>query len=299
MCLFGYIRPKIPELKVREYDQYKGIYCSLCKCMGKEYGIASRFALSYDSTFLVLLMLGLEKDCTPFHAGKCVFNPLKKCNYCTSGEVHFRFAAGLTVMMTYRKIRDDIADAGFWGKLKAYLVLPLVAGANKKAAQKHPVLAQILEETIATQTQVEKGDDLCPDACAEPTAQMLAQTFALLAPNEESLTRILQSFGYFLGKWVYMIDAADDMEKDIRENAFNPFVLKLGLSKESTQEEIKQAKTYCNESLNAVLSQVIGSYHLLDIYHFEPIIHNIIFEGLPQMQKELLFEKENHNVGSI
>ena len=63
--MFGYIRPKIPELKVREYDQYKGIYCSLCKRMGKEYGIASRFALSYDSTFLVLMMLGLEDECTP------------------------------------------------------------------------------------------------------------------------------------------------------------------------------------------------------------------------------------------
>ena len=97
--MFGYIRPKIPELKVREYDQYKGIYCSLCKRMGKEYGIASRFALSYDSTFLVLMMLGLEDECTPFQPGKCVFNPLKKCNYCTSGQVNFEFASALTVMM--------------------------------------------------------------------------------------------------------------------------------------------------------------------------------------------------------
>ena len=109
--MFGYIRPKIPELKVREYDQYKGIYCSLCKRMGKEYGIASRFALSYDSTFLVLMTLGLEKECTPFQPGKCVFNPLKKCNYCTSGQTNFEFASALTVMMTYQKICDDIEDS--------------------------------------------------------------------------------------------------------------------------------------------------------------------------------------------
>ena len=69
LYLFGYIRPKIPELKVREYDQYKGIYCSLCKRMGKEYGIASRFALSYDSTFLVLMMLGLEASVHRFNPG--------------------------------------------------------------------------------------------------------------------------------------------------------------------------------------------------------------------------------------
>ena len=103
LYLFGYIRPKIPELKVREYDQYKGIYCSLCKRMGKEYGIASRFALSYDSTFLVLMMLGLQEECTPFQSGKCVFNPLKKCNYCTSGQTNFEFASALTVMMTTKK----------------------------------------------------------------------------------------------------------------------------------------------------------------------------------------------------
>lgn len=297
--MFGYIRPKIPELKVREYDQYKGIYCSLCKRMGKEYGIASRFALSYDSTFLVLMMLGLEDECTPFQPGKCVFNPLKKCNYCTSGQVNFEFASALTVMMTYQKIRDDIEDSGFGGKLKAYLVLPLVAGANKKAAKKYPELKKILDETIATQSQVEKEENPCLDACAEPTAQMLARTFAMIRPTDERLTRVLQNFGYFLGKWVYTVDAADDIEKDIKENAFNPFIIKFGLSKESTQEEIKQVKTYCNESLNAVLSQEVGSYHLMEIHHFEPIIHNIIFEGLPQMQKELLFKKENHDVGSI
>ena len=99
-----------------------------------------------------------EDECTPFQPGKCVFNPLKKCNYCTSGQVNFEFASALTVMMTYQKIRDDIEDSGFGGKLKAYLVLPLVAGANKKAAKKYPELKKILDETIATQSQVEKEE---------------------------------------------------------------------------------------------------------------------------------------------
>ena len=299
LYLFGYIRPKVSELKVREYDQYKGIYCSLCKHMGKEYGIASRFALSYDSTFLVLMMIGLEEKCTPFKNGKCVFNPLKKCTYCVGGDRHFKFASALTVMMTYQKIRDDIADSGFGGKLKAYLLLPLVSGANKKAAKNYPELKRVLDETIATQTMVEKQENPCIDACAEPTAQMLSKTFGMIQPEDPALTRVLQNFGYYLGKWVYIMDAADDLEKDIKADEFNPFVLRLNLTKESTSKEVKKAKAYCNESLNAVLSQVIGSLNLMDINHFEPIINNIIFEGLPHMQKELLFKKENQNVGSI
>ncbi len=299
LYLFGYIRPKIPELKVREYDQYKSIYCSLCRHMGKLYGKASRFMLSYDSTFLVLMMLGLADECTPFYSSKCVFNPLKKCSFCTSGDEHFQFAAALTVMLAYQKVCDDIEDSGFFGKIKAYFILPLVAGANKKAVKKYPDLKQTITETIGMQTQVEKQENCCIDSCAEPTAQMLSKVFGMIYSNRPIMVRILQNFGYYLGKWIYMIDAADDLEKDIKERAFNPFALRFQLTKESTLEEIQQVKVYCNESLNAVLSQIIGSFNLMQVNHFVPIIQNIILEGLPTMQKELLFKKENHNVGSV
>lgn len=299
MYLFGYIKPKIPELKVGDYDRYKGIYCSLCKHMGKEYGKISRFALSYDGTFLALLLLSLQEDCTPFQSGKCVFNPAKRCNFCTSGEEQFYFAAALTVLMTHQKLRDDLADSGFLGKLRAGLALLFAAGARKKAVKKYPQLQHILQETIATQLQVEQQESPCIDACAEPTAQMLGRTFALLQPQDEALTRVLQNFGYFLGKWVYLMDAADDLEKDLQRGEFNPFVLRFALTKQSTPQVLQQAREHCNASLNAVASQVVAAYHLLPLNHFVPILDNIILEGLPQMQKELLFKKESKHVGSI
>ena len=299
MRLFGYIKPKIPELKVREYERYKSVYCSLCKQLGKEYGILSRLALSYDSAFFALISLSLKENCTPVQKGKCVCNPLKKCNFCTQSNGEFSLASALTVMLTHQKLRDDIADSGILGKLRAYVLLPPVWRANQKASKRYPQLQQIISKTQSAQQQVEQQAPAGIDAAAEPTAQMLGQIFAQLAPKCKATARILHNLGYFLGKWVYMIDAADDIEKDIKEQTFNPFVASFSLTKESPAEEIAQAKTQCNQSLNAVLSQVIASYHLIEPHHFKPIIENIITEGLPQMQKEILFQKENQNDRSI
>ena len=79
--MFGYIRIGKPELKVKEYDMYKAVYCSLCRELGKEYGFFTRFTLSYDFTFLALLELSLREDFCGTHRKRCVCNPLKKCNF--------------------------------------------------------------------------------------------------------------------------------------------------------------------------------------------------------------------------
>ena len=297
--MFGYIRPQVSELLVREYEQYKGVYCSLCKELGKSYGIFTRFTLSYDSTFLSLFILGRGEECVSFQKGRCVFNPLKRCAYCGQRHPGLKFSSALSVLMTYYKIRDDIEDSGFFGRMRAYLLLPLVSHPRKKAARDFPELEQILQETIGNQKEQEQQESPSLDACAEPTAQLLSRTFGLLAGEEEFTRRVLETFGYFLGRWVYLIDAADDMEKDLQKKEFNPFLTKLQLTEDATPEQWQEAKTYCNEVLNLTLSQAIGAIHLIDFPHFGPIILNIILQGLPEMQKKLLFEKEKHDVRSV
>lgn len=77
--MFGYVRACKPELKIKEYETYKAVYCSLCRLMGREYGLWSRFTLSYDFTFLALLNMAMTDGCDPVERGRCFFNPLKKC----------------------------------------------------------------------------------------------------------------------------------------------------------------------------------------------------------------------------
>ena len=91
--MFGYIRPKKSELLVREYEVYRGVYCGVCRELGDSYGLLSRLALSYDSTFYALLLLSLQSDgCPGFSRRHCVANPLKKCTFCTGAKLPLKQA---------------------------------------------------------------------------------------------------------------------------------------------------------------------------------------------------------------
>jgi hypothetical protein len=301
--LFGYIRPQKAELLVREYEQYKGVYCSLCRQLGKRFGVLSRLTLSYDCTFYALTLMALSPECPGFKKGRCVVNPLKKCTYCSAGEDELTAASALSVIMTYYKIRDDIDDSRFFGKLRGYFFLPLAKHMRKKAAKEFPEIDGIVKTMMERQRAIEQEENPGLDSCAEPTAVMLQQVFAQSAgTGEEALTaevRLLQQFGYYLGRWVYLIDAADDIEKDIQSKSFNPFISKFSLTRLSTPKELESVRIYANEVLNLTLSQLIAALNIFDFQHFDSIIHNVILKGLPEIQKELLFKKEKLNVGSL
>ncbi len=301
--MFGYVRPQKSELLVREYEQYKGIYCSLCRQLGKSYGLASRLTLSYDCTFYAMLLLAVNSECPGFSSGRCVVNPMKKCTYCNTGESELTAASALSVFMTYHKIRDDIDDSHFWGKLRGYLFLPAAAHARRKAARDFPQMDLAVSAAMAQQKAAEKSENPGLDFCAEPTATMLLQVFEMAAgpdPDQKSNdVRILRQFGYYLGRWVYLIDAADDLEKDMQSKSFNPFVIQCHLGESATQEELGKAREYANQVLNLTLSQLIAAFNILDLQHFRPILENIILKGLPEIQKELLFKKEKMNVRSL
>nr|WP_319487946.1 DUF5685 family protein [uncultured Caproiciproducens sp.] len=301
--MFGYVRPQKSELLVREYEQYRGVYCSLCRQLGKSYGVASRLTLSYDCTFYALMLFAFSPECPGFHSGRCVVNPMKKCAYCTTGETEFIAASALSVIMTYYKIKDDVADSHFFGKLRAYFLLLFAASAHRKAARDFPWMNEIVLASMEEQRAAEQENDPSMDSCAEPTAKMLQRIFETVAGMnanyETPEARILRQFGYFLGRWVYLIDAADDIEKDIKTASFNPFIIKCNLDSSSSPEDLDKARNYANQVLNLTLSQLAAALNILDLDHFDTIINNVIFKGLPEMQKELLFKKEKMHVRSL
>ena len=111
--MFGYVKAYKPELRIKEFEFYKAVYCSLCRDLGKKYGIVSRFSLSYDFTFLALLQMSLVGGCAPTERKRCVCNPLKKCNYLCSGGLPEMPIAAAEIML-YSKLNDNIADEGFF-----------------------------------------------------------------------------------------------------------------------------------------------------------------------------------------
>lgn len=288
--MFGYVRPHKGELLVREYELYKAVYCQLCRQLGEDYGWTARFTLSYDCTFYAMLALATQGAQGRLHRGRCVVNPLKACRfYQAPGEAYHK-AAALSILLTCQKLRDNVGDEGFWKSQGCRALLFLLSRKEKKAGERYPFLAQAARQATRDQRAAEEAR-AGVDACAEPTARLLAQVFQELGGCHKGQRAALERFGYFLGRWVYLMDAADDLEKDMREGSFNPFQARLGLEgkRELSPQERQRAEDQCNQALNATIAQMLPALQLVDLEGFGPILENVARKGLPEVQREILF----------
>ena len=276
--MFGYVKAYKPELRVKEFEFYKAVYCSLCRDLGKKYGIVSRFSLSYDFTFFALLQMSLVGGCAPTERKRCVCNPFKKCNYLCSGGLPEMPTAAAQIML-YSKLNDNIADEGFFKGLGYRFLRLLSKKGYKKAAEKFPEVDEIFKEYISNQTALEKRNETDIDLAAEPTAKMLSRLFALCSPNGETIA--LERMGYSMGRWIYILDAAADLEKDIKKKRYNPFKSEVDENTNLTRF-LKERVVF---SLNVCISEAAAAFDLLDIQRFKNILGNIIYVGLEESQK--------------
>lgn len=296
--MFGYVRPFKGELLVKEYDAYKGVYCQVCKALGGHYGPLARLTLTYDCTFYALLALNQRDAALKAMKKRCTCNPLKKCTYVcpANGDAYaaecFKKAAALCVIMTAHKLRDNIEDENFIKGVGARFLYMLSRRAMKKASADFPFMAEAVQKMMDDQHAAEHAEKISVDACSAPTAELL-ETLCTELGETESEKLVLRQVGYFLGRWVYIMDAADDLPKDLREKKFNPFIAKLGLfdcmGEELTKEQRDMADAQCNAALNNTMARLIPAANLLPEGQFSGIIGNVLNKGLPEMQREILF----------
>lgn len=264
--MFGYVTVYKPELKVKEYEAYKGVYCTLCKEMGKEYGVLSRFLLSYDGAFYVLYKMGMANENVTAEKSRCTFNPCKKCAKITCESDIYKLASTITVVLAYFKLVDSLKDGKGIKKLLLYLLLPYFSYLKRKALKKYPDIFNEIEKGMNEQFEIEKDINASLDKSAHPTAQMLGWLFAY---NEsEDVKKSAYDFGYQLGRTVYFLDAFDDYKKDIEENTYNPL--------KNEKDYIETAIMSINLSVGA-LSQTFENQSK---NQFSPIIENVIYDGL-------------------
>lgn len=276
--LFGYIRIAKPELKVKEYEMYKAVYCSLCRSLGKYYGFLSRFTLSYDFTFLALLNMSLQDGCDIIERKRCVCNPLKKCNYCKNGE-SLQMPSAAAMIMLYYKLCDNIADEKGIKKLGFLLLKPLYSGAHKKAARLYPQIEKLIADFISEQSKLEKEGCTELDRAADPTAKALSELLKLCS-SDQTQQRVLGRMGYCLGRYIYLIDAACDLDEDVEKGSYN--VLKNGLKGEAKE----YAKKRIVPQLYFCANEAGKAFELLDIKKYKTILGNIIYLGLEDTFKK-------------
>lgn len=268
--MFGYVTVYKPELKIKDYDTYKGVYCTLCKTMQKEYGFLSRFLLSYDATFYVIYRMGVTKNCTKASKSHCSFNPCKKCLKITSDEKIFKKASAITVMLSYFKLCDNIKDEKFFKKLFCKLLKPYFLHLVKKAKSKYENEFLNIEKYMQEQYLVEQNN-IGIDGASEPTGKALG--YILSDGNLDSLD---YKIGYNLGRTVYLLDAFDDYKKDIKSKSFNPF---------TNSENIVKDATF---AINMSIGEMVEYLNKIEIFRFKEIINNIVFYGLNSRMKKII-----------
>lgn len=272
--MLGYVKVYKPELKIKDYELYRGIYCSLCKALGKQYGVLSRLMLSYDVTFVLVILFAAANVSPSFKPGRCPFNPSKKCNYCQNGSDFFSFAAAVTILLFYYKVRDDIADSPFFKKCLMYLVLPYAALKRKKALKAYSDLDKIISENMKVQSLTEKKGSSSIDEACHASADSLGKIFDYYSEKKTSLYNL----GYFIGRYVYLIDAADDLEKDLKSGGYNVFVNKFSLKKgDAPSEEMKEE---IRSVLNQTLACAAREYEKMEQNNLDPITENVIYDSM-------------------
>lgn len=296
--MFGYVKAEIPELKVREKEYYRAIYCGLCRAQGKCTGQCSRMTLSYDVAFLAAVRMAVMNNFPEFKRGRCIVHPIKKHPYAVM-NAELEYCAYATAILSYGKCLDDIDDERGKKRFLSKLVRPFMSYGRRKSikakksrfgesgysAEKLRELDAFVREKLAELADFEQhGNVASVDIPAEIFGELLSEIASFGTRGNQE--KILRSIGYNLGKWVYMVDAADDCEEDKERSRFNPF-LRIYDGECPTREQ----REVISDALKVQLSALEPAFDLIDYdmnRDMQGIINNILYIGMPRSASDAL-----------
>lgn len=286
--MFGYILPEKPELKVKEYEMFRAYYCGICKALGRRSGQLSRLTLNYDTTFLAVLLSSVSDESLEIRNEVCIAHPVTKRHVILNNSI-VEYAADMNIMLTYLKLKDDWQDDRSAISGTAMVAL---RRSFMKARRKNREKSERIEAGLRKLSQLERQGCDSLDMVAEPFAGIMEEIMAYPPLCvDEGMSKILRWIGYNVGKWIYIIDAYDDLEKDFQKKSYNPF-----LARGSTFSDITQLKKSLKEevefTLTYTLSQIAQAYDFADKKINGAIVDNIIYMGMRRKTDSIL------NVGS-
>ncbi len=280
--MFGYIRTDTPELRVRENEYYRAVYCGLCRAQGRCTGQCSRFTLSYDITFLALLRLAAKGEQIKIKRGNCIAHPFKRRSYVVFCEP-LGYCAYAAAILTYGKIVDDISDEKGAKRLKACIAKPFSVYMRKKAIKKYSDLDKKVFDGLKRLSEIEKQNLRSVDIPADAFGDILADILSYGLDGNNY--KIMKNIGKHIGRWIYIVDAADDLEDDIKKKRFNAFAcLYGGVIPDDERETVA----------NSLRLELLASEPMFDLieynelYDIKAIIENIIYRGMPMVAERVL-----------
>ena len=260
--MFGYVTINKMELKFKEYYSYKGYYCGLCKRLKTKFGNTSRLTLNYDMTFLILLLSSLYEPNNKIFNERCIVHPGRK-QLIIQNEIT-DYAASLNVILSYYNLIDDWNDDRDYKSLAASLVLE---SKFKKSSSELKEISETIKSRLNNISKLEKEDTDDIDAVSNEFGHLMEEMFLYKKDNwENSLRRI----GFYLGKYIYFIDAYEDMKKDEENKSYNPF----------NKINVENKEEYAKNLLMLNLSLLSNEIEKLPLIQDKGIIDNIIYSGI-------------------
>ena len=284
--MFGYVVVNQPEMKFKDFDVYKSFYCGLCRELRERYGIAGQISLTYDMTFVLLMLSGLYEPKTKKGTTHCMIHPLHKQTV-RKNEIT-EYAADMNLILTYYKCVDDWKDEK---KMSRLAYAKLLEGSSRKLTGRYGEKIGRMISLLDELSELEKAGEKDIDKMAGIFGKIMEEIFAY---RKDVWEKSLRRMGFYLGKFIYLLDAYDDVEKDVKNGNYNPFFEKYKM--EGFEEEIRQI-------LIMMLAEACREFEKLPIIKYEDILRNILYSGVwcrfESVSKKRREEQEKKHVRSI
>lgn len=263
--MFGYIGVNSKELTEENIHAYQSYYCGLCRCLKSNCGVKGQMLLNYDMTFLIILLTGLYEVENEEISFTCKLHPMKKRDAWVN-EVS-RYAADMNVLLAYHNMIDDWKDEK--NRMK-HTMAEWISKDYKKIADQYPRQVYAIESYMERLEQYEKAKEQNIDLVAGLTGEMLGELFIW---KQDEWQDELRTLGFYMGKFIYLMDAYEDLADDIKKHNYNPLChLKI--------EREKDFEIICKLMMTSMMGECARAFERLPILLHADILRNILYSGV-------------------
>jgi hypothetical protein len=279
--MFGYIQPDRPCLFIKDETLYKALYCGLCKSIGGGCGQTARTLLTYDMAFVSALAHNIMNVDVKIEKKRCSLHPFKKRAVAKPDEISVLLGC-VNTAFGYFKLCDDRQD----GEKRGMFAF-LYRKGFRRVLKAHPQVAQIVQEYVNSQRVVEERKSAIIEEAADPTAIAMQKLSRYILKNYS--TPQTEQLFYDIGKWVYLADALDDYDKDVKKGRYN--VLYNAYKAPTKQEACQKGNKELIFLFDSLFADMRANLSQIHFYFNHDLTDNILLRGIPLKTRKLFYGK--------
>ena len=260
--MYGFLVASVDALTPAQLERYKAVYCGLCRELGESFSQSARLTLNYDMTFLVLLLSSLYEPEEANGCDRCIRHP-REAKPWVRNEIS-AYAAGMNLVLAQEKCRDDWNDDG---NIAALSAVKFLGRQTSEIYKKYPRQCEAIKRSLAELSELEKNRVDNPDLAANTFGELMAELFVYRHDRWEPY---LRAMGFALGKFIYLMDAVIDLDRDTFRNSYNPLRRWYGLDNEQRFRDM----------LKMYLGDCIMAFDRLPLVQDVGLMQNILCFGL-------------------